>query len=63
MKRMLYLLAALCLALCLIGSGDGMASGEMDEEQVEFEEIETTPIDEALGENLAELEDPEKTGH
>ena len=74
MKRMLCLFAALCLSLCLTGSGAVMESDgtnedqteheeviPMDEDLVEYEEIETTPIDEALGENLAELDDPEKT--
>ena len=30
----------------------------MDEDLVEYEEIETTPMDEALSEDLAELDNP-----
>ena len=61
MKHKMLWCIALCLMLCLACPALAMESDGMDDDEVEFEEIEGTPMDEALTENLAELDNPEKT--
>ena len=60
MKHKMLWCIALCLMLCLACPALAMESDGMDDDEVEFEEIEGTPMDEALTENLAELDNPEK---